>query len=287
MKIDYNIPPFETEADVRLADSMLYAALVEELGDIIEPFATLHEHSGDRPLWGRDRFRNRVSRIAECVHAYSDPSVLSALDDARIVSRHAVADEMDRLARQGVGAVLRNMRDPVERVRFCQPGDRFESHATAIGADRYDHDVLVQSNRDLKYLRRFLVVGGVIAGESPVRHCSETPLDVLDPENRDRQSRLPWSELEPGDTDAFALQREIANGLLSDFPLASGAIDVGLCDDPDVGPAAYIESVTAGRPGDLDTFFADPRTYARAIAENLHLIEPAFAIEPTAQGAEF
>lgn len=282
MIIGYNLEPFEVEAGVRVKQSLLYAALHQVLGtDTIKPWATTYAHKGDRPLWGRDRFGSNARRIAEVQETYSDPHVLEALGDARIVPLHQVQAELDALYARGLGAIVRNMREPSMYRRYTQDGDDFRSHESAISADRYHHDVLVQPNWDLDYLRRYLVVAGEIAAETMIAHFDEEPLTLLDRENRDRMIRWPTdgvSRIEPGNQEWFAAQREEAERLLSRYPLVSGAIDVGI-RQADGEWSAHIEAVTAGKPGQVDTFFIDTKAYAEKIAEHLHELEPHFAVE--------
>lgn len=281
MIIDYNLEPFEVEAGVRLEQSLLYAALHQVLGPAIEPWATIHAHEGDRPLWGRDRFGSNSRRVAEVQETYSDPHVLKALGDARIVPKHQVQAELDRLYAHGLGAIVRNMREPTMYLRYTQVGDDFRSHESAISADRYHHDVLVQPNWDLYYLRRYLVIAGEIAAETMIAHNDEESLMLLDRENRDRMTKNTFDgshRFESGNQDWFAAQRAEAERLLSRYPLVSGAIDVGI-RQVDGDWSAHIEAVTAGKPGQVDIFFADPKAYAEKIAEHLHELEPEFAVE--------
>jgi len=264
----------ETEPDVRLSDALLYAALKERLGDRLEPVSASRYRPGPEPLWGRDPYRSLAARIRTVTEAYEDPAVLDTLE-ARILPRHAVQAEMDRIAGTGFGASLRNMRDPEQYVRHCARGDRFTQHQTAIRSDRYDHPVLVCPNRDLEYVRRFLIVAGGVAAETPYRFCSETPTDLLRPGADLLQAEDFLSPLTDEDPVWRDLQRSEADRLLDRFPLRSGAIDVGLRITADGEVTPHVQEVIAAPPGAFDTFYADVRAYAGAISENLAILEPA------------
>ncbi|MCE6958054.1 hypothetical protein LAZ40_03160 [Cereibacter sphaeroides] len=279
--IDYNISPFhQDEADVRLADAMLFAALKSALGDRIEPFNSIHDRKGDRPLWGPDPWKNEAAGMRMRRAAYEEPAVVAALGRGKFLPAHEVQAEMDRLAAQGSGAAIRNMVDPANRKRFLPPGSRFDGvNREHIRADGPGFTILVHPYRQACWERRFLVVAGAIVAESPLRFCEEEPAMLLDPQNRLREARDPWRPLEEPDMDRIGLLHAAADALLRDWPLVSGAIDVGMVDGPD-GPRAQVTEVTAARPGDVGILFADPVAYARAIAENLFLLEPSLAEDP-------
>jgi hypothetical protein len=266
----------ETEPDVRLSDSILYAALRERLGDRLEPVAWEHHRPSTGPVWGRDPYRMMAARTRLITDAYEDPAVLEALG-AKILPRHAVQAEMDRIAETGFGASLRNMRDPESYVRHCARGDRFSQHETAIRSDRYGHPVLVCPNRDLHFVRRFLIVAGEVAAETPYRFCAETPTDLLRPDAWRLQAEDFMSPLTEDDPVWRDLQRDEAERLLARFPLRSGAIDVGLRITADGEVTPHVEGVIAAPPGAFDTFYADVRAYAGAVAENLAVLEPSLA----------
>jgi hypothetical protein len=266
----------ETEPDVRLSDAMLFAALREALGDRIEPMESGRYRAPLDPLWGWNPYRNIASRIERLTQAYVDPAVLEALG-AKILPRHAVQAEMDRIAEAGFGASLRNMRDPESYVRHCARGDRFTQHESAIRSERYDHPVLVCPNRNLDYLRRLLIVAGEVAAETPYRFCAETPTDLLNPDAWSLQAEDFMSPLTEGDPVWRDLQRWEAERLLARFPLRSGAIDVGLRITADGEVTPHVEGVIAAPPGAFDTFYADVRAYAGAVAENLAVLEPSLA----------
>jgi hypothetical protein len=264
----------ETEPDVRLSDALLYAALKERLGDRLEP-VDWGRHRPDRgPAWGRDPFRSLAARTGLIVAAYEEPAVLDTLG-ARILPRHAVQAEMDRIAGTGFGASLRNMRDPERLVRHGARGDRFAQHESVIGSDRYEHPVLVCPNRDLAFVRRLLIVAGGVAAETPYRFCAETPTDLLRPGADLLQAEDFLSPLTEEDPVWRDLQRGEADRLLARFPLRSGAIDVGLRITADGEVTPHVQEVIAAPPGAFDTFYADVRAYAGAIAENLAILEPS------------
>jgi hypothetical protein len=263
----------ETEADVRLSDAMLYAALREALGEKIEPMESGRYRAPLDPLWGRDPYRNITSRIDALAAAYREPAVLEALG-GRIVLRHAAQAEMDRLAGTGMGAVLRNMRDPEAHVRYCARGDRFSQHETAIRSDRYDHPVLVCPHLDLRFVRRFLIVAGEVAADTPYQHCEETPTDLLNPDAWWLQAEDFMSPLTEEDPVWRDLQRGEADRLLAEYPMPSGAIDVGLRITADGEVTPHVQEVIAAPPGAFDTLYADVRAYAAAVAEHLFDLEP-------------
>lgn len=268
--------PNETEPDVRLSDAILYAALKERLGDRLEPVGWEHHRPSTGPVWGRDPYRTMAARTRLITDTYEDPAVLEALG-AKILPRHAVQAEMNRIAETGFGASLRNMRDPEHYVRHCVRGDRFSQHESAIRSDRYDQPVLVCPNRNLDYLRRFLIVAGEVAAEPPYRFCAETPTDLLRPDAWRLQAEDFMSPLTEEDPVWRDLQRDEADRLLSRFPLRSGAIDVGLRITADGEVTPHVEGVIAAPPGAFDAFYADVRAYAVAVAENLTVLEPSLA----------
>jgi hypothetical protein len=266
----------ETEPDVRLSDAILYAALKERLGDRLEPVSASRYRPGPDPLWGRDPYRSLAARVRTVTKAYEDPAVLDALG-AKVLPHHAVQAEMDRISHDGFGASLRNMRDPEQYVRHCARGDRFAQHRTAIGSDRYEHPVLVCPNRNLEYVRRFLIVAGEVAAETPYRFCDEAPTDLLNPDAWRLQAEDFMSPLTEEDPVWRDLQRGEADRLLDRFPLRSGAIDVGLRITADGEVTPHVEGVIAAPPGAFDTFYADVRAYAGAVAEHLAVLEPSLA----------
>jgi len=263
----------ETEPDVRLSDAILYAALKERLGDRLEPASAMRYRPGPEPLWGRDPYRSLAARNRMITEAYEDPAVLEALG-ARILPRHAVQAEMDRIAGAGFGASLRNMRDPEQYVRHCARGDRFYQHETAIRSDRYDHPVLVCPNRSLEYVRRFLIVAGGVAAETPYRFCAESPTDLLNPNAWRLQAEDFMSPLTEEDPVWRDLQRGEVDRLLAEYPMPSGAIDVGLRITADGEVTPQVQEVIAAPPGAFDTFYANVRAYAAAVAEHLSVLEP-------------
>jgi hypothetical protein len=266
----------ETEADVRLSDAMLFAALREALGDRIEPMESGRYRAPLDPLWGRDPYRTMAARTRLITDAYEDPAVLEALG-ARIMPRHAVQAGMDRIAGTGFGASLRNMRDPEQHVRHCARGDRFSQHESAIGSDRYNHPVLVCPNLDLRFVRRFLIVAGEVAADTPYQHCEETPTDLLRHGADLLQAEDFMSPLTDEDPVWRDLQRGEADLLLARFPLRSGAIDVGLRITADGEVTPHVQEVIAAPPGAFDTFYADVRAYAVAIRDRLLELEPGIA----------
>ena len=270
----------DMEADARLSDAMLYAALRPALGDRLVPCdAHFHRPRGN-PVWGPYPFGGIIPRLEEARGPYLDMAVRRHLGEARLLQPDLVQAVMDRFTAIGLGVILRNMTDPVDRIRYCQPGDHFAQHASAILADsRHPSGILVQPNFDLTHIRRYIVAGGEIAAESPFRYCEEEPLLLLDPENRKLQTRDFMSAFEPLNPDWSVLQRAAVEALLADHALASGAIDVGIRHLPNGRVEARVESVTAARPGAFAILFADPVAYAAKIAEHLDRIEPQLACE--------
>lgn len=263
----------EMGPDVRLSDAMLFAALSETLGDRLDPVAWEYHRPATAPVWGRDPYRMMTARTRLITDAYENSSVLEALS-ARILPRHAVQVEMDRIAEAGFGASLRNMREPEQYVRHCARGDRFSQHEMAIRSDRYDHPVLVCPNLNLRFVRRLLVVAGEVAAETPYRHCEETPTDLLNQDAWRLQAEDFMSPLTEEDPVWRGLQREVADRLLANFPLRSGAIDIGLRITADGAITAHVQEVIAAPPGAFDTFHADVHAYAVAIGDRLLELEP-------------
>lgn len=279
MKIDYNIPPLhQTEADVRLADAMLFAALKQTLDEKIEPYSSLYPHSDDRPLWGPDPFFEDRVGLHRRQAAYRNKDVLEALGGGTAVSGNQIQAEMDRLSADGIGTSMRNMKDPAHKKRFLEPGAEFSSQASAIEATLED-TVLIHPHYQTLYERRYLVVAGQIAGETPLFFCDENPLLLLDPGNRTRQCARNWGALEEGNPEWIACQRNAVEDLLSKIPMASGSIEVGLVPDKKGAMLPRILEVTPARPGSVDILFADPVAYAEMIARHLPEIEPRFSGE--------
>ena len=261
------------EADERLSDALLFAALRQQLGDRIEAVDANRDLSIHRPLWGAERFKVRSDRISQICRAYEAPAVLEALG-GRILPKHAVQEEMNRLAILGHGAILRNMRHPQDFVRHCSRGDRFDQHASAIRSDCSPNPVLVQPNYNLKYVRRFVIVAGEVATDTPYQYCENAALHLMNPANRRLQAESFMSPLEACDPVWTDLQREAADRLLKDYPLASGAIDVGLRITADGNVAAHVQGVVAAPPGAFSVFYADVAAYVKKISESLAVLEP-------------
>jgi len=169
------------------------------------------------------------------------------------------------------------MRDPDLYVRHCARGDRFGQHETAIQSDRYDHPVLVCPNLDLRFVRRYLVVAGEVAAETPYRFCLEAPTELLRAGAWRLQAVDFMSPLTEEDPVWRDLQRGEADRLLAEFPLRSGAIDIGLRITADGEVTPHVEGVIAAPPGAFDTFYADVRAYAVAIRDRLLELEPGLA----------
>lgn len=267
----------DTEADVRLSDSLLYAALSEALGDILDPQDWARHVPKGEPVWGQDRFHTMVSRTTQLCEAWNDAHVLEVVQ-AKILPKNAVQAEMDRLGASGFGAVLRNMRNPEIYMRYCARGDRFSQHETHISANLYDTPIIVSPNLDLSFVRRFLIVAGEIAAETPYQHCEGRPLDLLLPDAWRLQAESFMSPLTQEDWVRRDMQKQEADRLLSGYPMASGAIDVGLRITADGEVTAHVDNVVNAPPGAFATFYADVRTYAKAIAENMHVLEPRLTV---------
>lgn len=267
------------EPDRRLEDAILFAALATELGEQIEAVdrAWARNLPSADTVWGRDQFRSFSARLDELREGLQQDAVQKSLG-AQIIQRHQVPDAMADLGRRGLGAILRNMRDPAGYIRYTQAGDRFEQHASAIRAEESPYPIFVQPNHDLCFNRRYVIAGGEIAGHGPYRYCSETPLELLDPSIRDMQCRDFMSPLEPAREDWTESMSLATQSLLNQFPLVSGVIDVGikLLDGHTEGAfEARIEMVEAARPGAAWIMHADPVAYARKVAEHLPLIAPS------------
>lgn len=266
----------DTEPDVRLSDAMLYAALSEALGDRIEPVDIMSLRYEEGVLWGCDPFHVLKTRAGKARAAYQESAVLEALE-GKIVDYAEVQREMDQLRDAGYGATLRNMRNPNERLRHCARGDRFESHMTAIGAEKTGAPILVSKNRTLSFVRRFLIVAGSVAAESPYRYCSDTPTDLLDLNAWRLQAEDFMSPLTEEDPVWRDLQRAEVDRLLGAYPLASGAVDVGLDMTADSWVEAKIETVISAPPGAFHIFHADVKAYVGRVAEHLLELEPELA----------
>jgi len=123
--------------------------------------------------------------------------------------------------------------------------------------------------------RRFLIVAGEIAAETPDAYSEEDPARLLDPRNRMCEPAGGFmSELVPANPGHLALQRAAVETLLRDYPMVSGAIDVGIVVAEDGTKRAQIDQVWAAPPGGAYTLFADPVAYAAKIAEHLRVLEP-------------
>lgn len=264
----------EVQPDLRLEEAMLFAALDTQLRDAINPIYIMYLRSGDGILWGRDPFGVLPSRDTRARDAFEHPAVLDALE-GHIVGRADVQSEMDRLSAKGYGASLRNLRRPLSYIRHCSPGDSFEQHESAIRSLGQDDLILVSPNWNLRFVRRYLVVAGVVAAETPYRYCTESPTELLSPDAWKLQAEDFMSPLSEEDPTWLDMQRAEADRLLSDFPLLSGAIDIGLDITADGWATPKVESVISAPPGAFLCFHADPHLYASAISRNLELLEPS------------
>jgi hypothetical protein len=126
-------------------------------------------------------------------------------------------------------------------------------------------------------VRRFLIVAGEVAADTPYQHCEETPTDLLRHGADLLQAEDFMSPLTDEDPVWRDLQRGEADLLLARFPLRSGAIDVGLRITADGEVTPHVQEVIAAPPGAFDTFYADVRAYAVAIRDRLLELEPGLA----------
>lgn len=271
MKIIYMLEN-SAESEVRLADAMLYHHLSMALGEGLESMDSFRTPPQGAILWGRDPLHMDRSRLSKQIEVYRNSAVLHAIG-GEIVPRNAVDAVLSVLSARGSGAILRNMSGPVDRIRYTTQKDVFAQHDQAIGTP---DEVLVQINRDLSHYRRFLVVGGDVAAETPVtfRMAGAFRLsgDELDFQCRDfnaKPSQAPgaWRET----------QRTAVDDFLTRYPLESGAIDVGLSFHGDQ-VTGHVESVAAAPPGGFDTYLADPQEYAKAVHVRLIACEPELAL---------
>lgn len=273
MQIHYNISPFhQMEPDMRLADSMLYAALKSELGDRIQIFSSLQDFKEDGPLWGMDHY-DRPDVLRRRAAAYRDPAVLAAIEGVIVPAREAGA-VMDEISARGISPAMRSMADPIGQYYVPGAGGQFDKLKDRIRVKSEDEDVLIHPAPETLYERRYMIVAGEIAAEGPCHYCSETPALLLDPANRNRSARNFWEKLEDADPHHLELQRAAVEDLLARYPMTSGAIDVGIAQEPSTDPRALVGQVWAAAPGGALPLFADPIAYAGKIAAHLHVLEP-------------
>jgi hypothetical protein len=279
--IRYNISPLhQLEPDLRLADAMLFAALKSALGDRIEAHSSIHEYHEDAPLWGLDHYEDSAT-LQRRAAAYREPAVLAAIQGVIVPARQA-GRQMDALAAKGIQPAMLSMADPIERRYFpglkgpfAGPGGVFERQKDRLRIKDPEDDVCIHAHYDMIAGRRFLIVAGEIAAESPNAYSEEDPAQLLDPENRKREPADGFmSELVPANPAHLELQRAAVETLLLDYPMVSGAIDVGIVVAKDGTKRAQIEQVWAAPPGGAYTLFADPVSYAAKIAEHLRVLEP-------------
>lgn len=278
--IRYNISPLhQIEPDIRLADAMLFAALKSALGDRIEAHSSIYEYTDDAPLWGLNPYENPAT-LQRRAAAYWEPAVLAAIGGVIVPARDA-GQAMDDLAAKGIQPAMRSMVDPIERRYFpglkgpfAGPDGVFERLKDRLRIKSPDEEVCIHAHYDMIAGRRFLIVAGEIAAESPDAYSEEDPVRLLDPQNRMREPAGGFmSELVPASPEHLELQRAAVEALLREYPMVSGAIDVGIVVR-DGAKRAQIEQVWAAPPGGAYTLFADPVAYAGKIAEHLRILEP-------------
>ncbi len=259
------------EADERLQDATLYLHLERDLGDRLSPVSALHDVPDH--TWGRDWHGTIPARREMARAAYENPFVLSSLGNA-LIATGTVAIEAARTIADtfGSGLILRNIKDPVTRIRHTRPGEDILSHLRSIGVAEEDQ-VLVQPNFELRHLRRFMVVAGSITCESPMFFKHEianiegecfTDLQV-DESGQGFISR----------PDAWRhMQYDAAQALLAVYPMVCGAIDVGFVMRDGKPLRARIENVTAAPPGGVFAYMADMARLAERIIEHADALLP-------------
>lgn len=277
--IYYNIPPFnQAEAAHRLSDAALFAALKSKFGDLIEPWNNLQSYTGTHVLWGADPHHEDMEQLQAQQSFFRRPIVLDHLN-ARIVRAGDLAAEVARLCEYGHGFAVRNMKDPCHRKRFLPEGYAGKSDAEidfGIGTLDKGDEVLIQEYHNLNYVRRYLVVGGAIAEETPLIFFEERPSMVLDRSLRLCNSRDCWGTPEPAEPDELELQRRAALDLLAHHPITSGYIDVGQYINDGGESLAFIDDVSVCRPGGFFIACADPVTYVDALFDYMCDAYPGF-----------
>jgi hypothetical protein len=133
---------------------------------------------------------------------------------------------------------------------------------------------MVQENHDLVAYRRFFVVAGEIVTETPVTFEGGGRTELSEWQSHRLQSKNQFQELEHYNPFFRDLQHEAAVAALKDFKMPCGYIEVGLDSMDAKSCKAKVETIASTAPGAADIFFANPEVYAKAIAENLHIIEP-------------
>lgn len=199
---------------------------------------------------------------------------------------HGAGEAMDALASNGMRPAIRSMADPIERCfypgregPFSGPDGVFERQKDRLRLSSDDDEVCIHPAHDLIAERRYLIVAGQIAAETPLTYCNEDPARLLDPENQRREPAGGFmSPLVPADPRHLELQRAEVERLLQAYPMTSGAIDVGILTEGG-SKRAQIEQVWAAPPGGAHTLFADPIAYAEMVAEHLHELEPTLFAE--------
>ncbi|MBW3243254.1 hypothetical protein KUV57_11155 [Epibacterium sp. DP7N7-1] len=278
--IRYNISPFhQMESDIRLADAMVFAALKSALGDRIEAHSSIYEYTDAAPLWGLDHYEDPAI-LQRRAAAYREPAVLAAIGGTIVPARDA-GRAMDALAANSIQPAMRSMADPIERRyfpgllgHFQGPDGVFERNKDRLRIKSPDEEVCIHAHYDTIAGRRFLIVAGEIAAETPDVHSDEDPARLLDPQSHMFEPVGDFmSDLVPANPEHLELQRAAVETLLRDYPMVSGAIDVGIVVS-DGAKRAQIEQVWAAPPGGAYTLFADPVAYAAKIADHLHVLEP-------------
>ena len=286
MKTIYYILENNLESRVRLADALLYDSLTHALGE--DAFCSFDERqSSDRPeiFWGRDRFRRDTRRKAMASAPYAHPAVQASLGIAGIFSHDAAQAEMDRIGGLGQGVIVRDARDPHERMRHLVPGSRLENLGFRVDRSDRSQVFTVQPDTVDGPVRRFAIVAGKIAAETPVTHHEdERRVTIGAADLVTLQANDIFAILKPANVSWRDAQADAALALLAAYPMATGAIDVGLVLSGG-SVLGQVQAVMAAPPGGFDTYWMDPEAYAAAVACSLPEIEPGHgfgteAVEP-------
>jgi hypothetical protein len=273
-----------SEPDVRLADALLFRSLSNHLEDLIEPLDSMRNPDKDDILWGPNPMGIFRTNVRER-QSFLNQDVRDAIN-AEICDQSEIQVAMDWASKSGMGVILRNMKDPMRRLRYTQPGDRYDQHSDAIGAKNKPVKVMVQENHDLGAYRRFFVVAGEIVTETPLTFKTRGLTSLSEWQSHRLQAKDQFSELEHFVPEFRSRQNVAALSVLEHYNMPSGYIDVGLTSLDLETAQAKVETVASTAPGGADMYLADPDAYAAAVAASLHIIEPSLDLSVPEETAE-
>ena len=268
------------EADLRLQDAILFRELTRQFGDKIVGIEMFREPVSDI-IWGRDPHFQIPKRQALSSAAYLDPDLMEFMG-SRVTGPQGAQKVIDRFSEIGQRAAIRNLARPNHSLRHMSVGDRFEQHRSAIAYPETENPLYLVHPAAFLYPRRFLIVNNEIVANTPMSYHETNPAilnhgSISQIHARDIHEPLIEGGREESNSFITAQQRRIVKEALSLTFMAHGAIDVGMQENGSYHGNMVITEIHADPPGGIDIFWADAAAYAKAIRENIALLEPSMA----------